>query len=96
MAVLERSTDMVTLPGGTFTMGSDRFYPEEGPSHPVTVDAFRIDRRPVTVARYEADTVIIADCRRGILNGRGAWAVISRSLKKSAGQVNRSLAVILL
>ena len=52
MAVLERSTDMVTLPGGTFTMGSDRFYPEEGPPHPVTVDAFRIDRRPVTVARF--------------------------------------------
>ena len=52
MVVLERSTDMVTLPGGTFTMGSDRFYPEEGPSHPVAVDAFRIDRRPVTVARF--------------------------------------------
>ena len=31
MAVLERSADMVTLPGGTFTMGSDRFYPEEAP-----------------------------------------------------------------
>jgi formylglycine-generating enzyme required for sulfatase activity len=52
VAVLERSTDMVTLPGGTFTMGSDRFYPEEAPVHPVAVDAFRIDRRPVTVARF--------------------------------------------
>ena len=52
MAVRERSTDMVTLAGGTFAMGSDRFYPEEGPPHPVTVDAFRIDRRPVTVARF--------------------------------------------
>ena len=52
MAVLERSADMVTLPGGTFTTGSDRFYPEESPVHPVAVDAFRIDRRPVTVARF--------------------------------------------
>jgi len=52
MTVRERSTDMVTLPAGTFTMGSDRFYPEEGPPHPVTVDAFRIDLRPVTVARF--------------------------------------------
>jgi formylglycine-generating enzyme len=52
VTVRERSTDMVTLPGATFTMGSDRFYPEEGPPHPVSVDAFRIDRRPVTVARF--------------------------------------------
>ena len=52
MTVRERSTDMVTLPAGTFTMGSDRFYPEEGPPHPVKVDAFRIDLRPVTVARF--------------------------------------------
>src|SRR5450755_2341605 len=40
--------DMVWVPGGTFQMGSDRHYPDEAPVHRVTVDAFRIDRVPVT------------------------------------------------
>jgi formylglycine-generating enzyme len=40
--------DMVWIPGGTFRMGSDRHYPDEAPAHRVTVDAFRIDRVPVT------------------------------------------------
>ena len=34
---------LVDLPGGTFTMGSDRHYPEEAPTHGVRVDAFSID-----------------------------------------------------
>jgi formylglycine-generating enzyme required for sulfatase activity len=44
--------NMVDLPGGTFSMGSDRFYPEERPVREVTVEAFSIDRRPVTVAEF--------------------------------------------
>src|ERR1700744_1260148 len=40
--------DMVWIPGGTFRMGSDRHYPEEGPTHRATVDGFWIDRTPVT------------------------------------------------
>jgi formylglycine-generating enzyme len=39
---------MIALPAGIFTMGSDRFYPEEGPARKVQVGAFRIDRAPVT------------------------------------------------
>jgi formylglycine-generating enzyme len=44
--------NMVELPGGTFRMGSDRFYPEERPVREVSVDAFWIDRHPVTVAGF--------------------------------------------
>src|SRR5215467_6963735 len=43
---------MKPIPGGTFWMGSDAFYPEESPVHEVTVDSFWMDERPVTVAEY--------------------------------------------
>src|SRR5262245_29011114 len=39
---------MVMIPGGTYGMGPDCHYPEEAPVHRVTVDAFFIDRTPVT------------------------------------------------
>src|SRR5690348_6709013 len=44
--------NMVELPGGTFRMGSDRFYPEERPVREVTVEGFHVDRHPVTVAEF--------------------------------------------
>ncbi|MGV3554287.1 MAG: formylglycine-generating enzyme family protein [Croceibacterium sp.] len=50
---------MVRLPGGTFIMGTDRFYPEEAPPRHVRVDPFRIDSTPVTnrqFARFVAAT----------------------------------------
>jgi len=59
--------DMVELPGGTFRMGSDRFYPEEAPVHEVTVGAFAIDRHPVTVAefrRFVKDTGHVTDAEK--------------------------------
>jgi formylglycine-generating enzyme required for sulfatase activity len=44
-----RSTEsMVRLAGGTFTMGSNSFYPEESPARRVRVDPFWIDETPVT------------------------------------------------
>src|SRR5262249_5989738 len=44
--------NMVEVPGGTFRMGSDRFYPEERPVREVSVGGFWIDRHPVTVAEF--------------------------------------------
>src|SRR3954471_5082267 len=43
---------MVAVPSGTFLMGSDAFYPEERPVHPVAVDDFWIDEHPVTNAEF--------------------------------------------
>ena len=44
--------EMVAIPGGTFLMGSNDFYPEERPVHRVAVDAFRMDAHPVTNAEF--------------------------------------------
>ncbi|KRE06730.1 gliding motility-associated lipoprotein GldK [Bosea sp. Root381] len=46
--------DMISIPGGTFMMGSDRHYAEEAPCHRVTVDAIRIDATPVTNRQFRA------------------------------------------
>ena len=43
---------MLWLPGGAFTMGSNRHYPEEAPAHRVSVDPFWIDRYPVTNRQF--------------------------------------------
>jgi formylglycine-generating enzyme len=51
-AVIDRN-GMIHLPGGTFRMGSDRHYPEEAPSHRVTVSGFWIDPTPVTNRQFK-------------------------------------------
>ena len=43
---------MAWVPGGEVLMGSDRFYPEEGPARPVRVDGLWVDESPVTVAEF--------------------------------------------
>jgi sulfatase modifying factor 1 len=43
---------MVWVPAGTFTMGSDAFYPEEAPVQEVSLDGFWMDEHPVTVAEF--------------------------------------------
>lgn len=50
---------MIFIRGGSFTMGSESFYPEEAPLRRVAVDDFRIDETPVTnrqFARFVAAT----------------------------------------
>src|SRR5262245_30872824 len=44
--------DMVWILGGTFTMGSDRHYPEEAPAHRVSVGGFWMDKFAVTNERF--------------------------------------------
>jgi formylglycine-generating enzyme len=58
---------MVQVPGGTFAMGCDRFYPEEAPVRQVAVDGFWMDRHPVTVRdfrRFAADTGYVTVAER--------------------------------
>jgi len=51
--------DMVWVPSGEFTVGSDTHYPEERPTYRARVEGFWIDKYPVTnarFARFVADT----------------------------------------
>jgi len=43
---------MVEIPGREFTMGSNRFYPEESPARRVQVSSFWIDETPVTNRQF--------------------------------------------
>jgi sulfatase modifying factor 1 len=43
---------MVWVPGGTFAMGAEGFYPEERPVQSVTVDGFWMDEHLVTVGEF--------------------------------------------
>lgn len=51
---LDRAEGMTWVPGGAFTMGSDRFYPEEAPLRRVSVDGFWMDTTPVTNRQFAA------------------------------------------
>jgi sulfatase modifying factor 1 len=44
--------DMAWVPGGSFLMGSEEFYPEERPVREVLVEGFWMDVHPVTVAEF--------------------------------------------
>lgn len=58
---------MVTIPGGTFLMGSDDFYPEERPVHERRLAPFELDRTPVTndaFAAFVADTGYVTVAER--------------------------------
>ena len=59
MKLDEQPDGMRFIPGGTFTLGSLDFYPEEAPLRRVAVDGFWIDETPVTnrdFARFVAAT----------------------------------------
>ena len=61
--------NMVWVPGGSFLMGSEDFYPEEAPVRRVEVDGFWMDDHLVTVAEY-----------RGFVKATGYVTVAERTL----------------
>jgi len=59
--------DMVKIPGGTYTLGSDQGRDDERPAHPVVLRAFSIDRHEVTNAQFLAFLeALMADRSRDI------------------------------
>jgi formylglycine-generating enzyme required for sulfatase activity len=52
MAQAPQAGDMVEIPAGAFTMGSDSGPNDERPAHSVTLPRFFIDRLPVTNAQF--------------------------------------------
>ena len=66
-AATEPTTGMIPVPGGVFTMGSDRHYPEERPARRVRVDGFWIAPHPVTneqFARFQEATGYVTVAER--------------------------------
>jgi formylglycine-generating enzyme len=58
---------MIWIPGGTFLMGSDRFYREERPARRETVQGFWLDKYPVTNAEFHTfvrATGYVTTCER--------------------------------
>jgi sulfatase modifying factor 1 len=45
-------SDLIDLTGGVFRMGSQQFYPDEGPVHDRHVDPFAIEQHPVSNAQF--------------------------------------------
>lgn len=75
------ATPMVEIPGGEYTLGSERGLPDERPVHTVTLGPFRIDRDEVTNAQFLAflqsllanrarDIRLAGDARPGTADGR--------------------------
>ena len=60
---------MIFIPGGSFTMGSNRERPEERFTHIVQVDGFWIDQHEVTNAEFDKfvkETGYITLAERGV------------------------------
>jgi len=51
-ALTSAATDMVPIPAGPFTMGSDNGPADERPAHRVEIPTFSIDQTPVTNAQF--------------------------------------------
>ena len=52
VAPTSSSDDLLWIPGGTFTMGSDTHYPEEAPTRDVDVSGFWLQRTTVTTSQF--------------------------------------------
>ena len=63
---------MVLVPGGYFSMGSETGYPAESPVHAVHVDSFYIDVFEVTVAQYR-ECVEAGFCSEPVSAERCEW-----------------------
>jgi len=79
---------MVSVPGGTFQMGSQRGagYPDEMPQHLVALAPFLIGKYPVTQAQYQAVMGRLPDCR-----GRGPQRPVENLSWKDAQEFCKRL-----
>lgn len=72
----DRSDGSVRVPARRFAMGSDRFYPEEGPPTQTEVDAFRIDTHEVTNRQFAAFVAATGHVTEAEKPGGGAFVFV--------------------
>ena len=65
--------NMVLVPAGQFSMGTDLHNPNEAPLHSVYLDSFYIDRHEVTVSSYRACLEADACYPRPRIGGKCNW-----------------------
>ena len=76
------TADLVRIPGGTFRMGSDRHYAEEGPARAVAVDSFWMDPHLVTnrgCAAFQSQLDESLDFSKLRLRCRAASSITARN-----------------
>ncbi|MDD3444443.1 MAG: formylglycine-generating enzyme family protein [Zavarzinia sp.] len=70
--------DFITVPAGTYRLGSDDHYPEERPARRLRVEAFALARRPVTngdFARFAGETGYVTEAERGERPGSAVFTM---------------------
>ena len=77
VCVANDSEPMVSLPAGTFSMGSTTGNSDEMPVHQVTLSAFQLDKHEVTVAQYKA-CVTAGNCSLPDTTANCNWGVTGR------------------
>ena len=71
------SIDWVSLPGGTYQMGSNDGQSDEKPVHSVTLSGFKMARTETTVAQYKA-CVDAQACTEATAGGSCNWGVTGK------------------
>ena len=83
-----KTTKTVDIPGGTYRVGEDRFYREEGPVRTVKIEAFNIDATEVTnreFSEFVAATGYLTRAERGLTEEQ--FSHIPEELRKPGSAV---------
>ena len=72
----EYCPEMITVPGGQFLMGSDKFQEDEQPVKTINIKTFRISRFEITVAEYRKfieETGYVEQSKCLAMGENGSW-----------------------
>ena len=65
--------EMISIPGGEFSMGTDSGDPDQAPAHSVSVAAFKLDKTEATNAEFAAFVTATSYKTTAEESGEGSW-----------------------